>query len=254
MIPDNITVVREIDATAITIYPIADTHIGSPQHNTQKWEAFLDRVANEDDSYLILAGDLMDNATRSSVSNPYESTMPPSEQKKVLHDQLWQVKDKILCCCPGNHEVRSAKEVDLEPTYDVFVTLGIQERYRRNMCFMKVTLKYQSFTFCVAHGASKTRTGQFAYALEGIDCLVTGHTHESEISQPSKLVFPRKGNLVRQKDMLKVVVPPWIEYGGYGAAKMYQPKATCKPQAIRLQANGGHIEQKKMSVSSGDLI
>lgn len=214
----------------------------------KEWDKFIKKIENDDDAYLILGGDLMNNATRASVSNHYEEKLPPSEQKKVLHDQLYQVKDKILCGVLGNHEARSVKDVDQDPLYDVFVMLGIQDRYRRNMGFMKVRLDYATYSFCIAHGASKTRTGQFVYALEGIDCLVTGHTHDPSIEMPSKLFMPNKGKNMSVRDMTKLVAPSWMAYGGYGMQKMYQPKVTGRPQHLELECTSRDKGAKKMRV------
>lgn len=247
-------ITREVDETDITVYPIADVHLGAREHNAKAWSKFRERVANEDNSYLILAGDMLNNATRGSVGNPFEETLPPSEQKIVLHDQLWPLKDKILCGICGNHEARTVKDVDQDPLYDVFVNLGIQERYRSNMAFLKVRMRFATFSFCVAHGASRTRTNYFSYALDGIDCLITGHTHDPSVEMPRKLFMPTRGNKVGVRDMQKVVVPSWLEFGGYGMTKMYQPKSTSKPQAIRLHSTTHDKGGKKISVTSGDLF
>lgn len=246
-------VTANIDETDIKIYPIADVHLGAKEHDSKAWSKFRERVANEDDAYLILAGDMINNSTRGSVGNPYEEELPPSEQKKVLYDQLWPLKDKILCGVTGNHEARSVRDVDNDPLYDVFVNLGIQERYRRNMAFLKVKMRFQNYSFCVAHGASRTRTGYFAYSVN-VDCLITGHTHTPAIEQPTRYCMPQHGNRVQVRDMVTVVVPSWLEPGGYSLSKMYQPKTTSKPQVIYLSANSKRTEAKKISVSSGDLF
>ena len=46
----------------ITIYPISDVHLGALEHNADEWEKFIDKIKNEPNSYLILNGDLMNNA------------------------------------------------------------------------------------------------------------------------------------------------------------------------------------------------
>ena len=78
-------------------------------------------IEEDENAYLILTGDMMNNATKSSVSDIYSEVCSPSEQK--MHDPAVSVKDRILCVM-GNHENRSKKEVDLDPLYDVFVMLG----------------------------------------------------------------------------------------------------------------------------------
>lgn len=240
-------ITHAISSPEIKIYPVGDVHLGAAEHMGKEWDKFITKIENEDNSYLIITGDMMNNATRSSVSDVYEEKLPPSEQKKVLYDQLWSVKDKILCGCMGNHEGRSVKEVDNDGLYDVFIMLGIGERYRRNMCFMKVRLLDKSdhlrgtFTFCVMHGKTANKRKQFSYSIDGIDCFVSSHTHEPMITNPAKLTVPNKGNRVTIRPFYTVTVPSWMNFSGYGARNMYLPQAQAKPQAITCHASSGDV-------------
>lgn len=102
----------------ITIIPIADVHLGSPECMEQDFISFIDTVANTPNTYLILGGDLIDNGTRSSVSDIFKATMSPSQQKREMANILSKVKDRILCFVPGNHERRSGRDADDDPVYD----------------------------------------------------------------------------------------------------------------------------------------
>lgn len=240
-------ITHAIKAPEINIYPVGDVHLGAAEHMGKEWDKFLTKIENEDDSYLIITGDMLNNATRTSVSDIYEERLPPSEQKKVLHDQLWPIKDKILCGVMGNHCGRSVKDVDNDPLYDVFVMLGIGERYRRNMCFMKVRLLNENdnprgtFTFCTMHGKTPNKRKQFSYSIDGIDCFVSSHTHEPMITNPAKLIVPTKGSKVSVKTFYTVTVPSWMTFGGYGARNMYLPQAQARPQAITCHATSGDV-------------
>ena len=63
-------IVHEISDKEIKIYPISDVHFGALEHEAHAWAKFCSRVASEPNSYLILAGDLINNNTRSSVGSP----------------------------------------------------------------------------------------------------------------------------------------------------------------------------------------
>ena len=128
----------------ITIYPISDVHLGSLEHNKEEWEKFVEVLQSEPNSYVILGGDLLNNATKSSVSNVYEDVLRPMEQKEVMTKYLEPIKHKILCAVSGNHERRSKKEVDSDPIYDIMCKLNLEELYRENMAFMKIMIGTES--------------------------------------------------------------------------------------------------------------
>jgi predicted phosphodiesterase len=255
LVDDNTVLILNIDAMFIKVYLVGDVHLGAAEHMAKEWGAFRAKLLSEEDSYMVLVGDLMNNGTRCSKTNVYEETMPPSEQKRLLFEQLKPLADagKILCGTMGNHEGRSVKDVDLDPLYDVFVLLGIADRYRRNMCFMKLRLSRATYIFCVSHGASPARTAQFATCLEDVDVFITGHTHSPKLEMPMKIRVPQKGNKVSYKEMHTAVVPSWLAYGGYGMSALYSPKVTGKPQIVRLKATSRDTA-KKISITQGDDI
>lgn len=253
---DKTIIEAEAEGTLLKVYAIGDVHLGAAEHMAKEWGGFL-KMAEEDDSvYLILTGDMMNNATKTSVSDVYSEICSPAEQKKILHDQLYHVKDKILCGVMGNHEGRSKKEVDLDPLYDVFVMLGIGERYRRNMAFMRLRQKapavkksLATYHFCVAHGSTKNKNRQFANYVDGLDIMITSHTHDPEAKKPTKLVFDRSSNTIRTHRMIYINACSWMDFGGYGARKMYAPSTNADPQYIELESTSrseGNYKQMRL--------
>lgn len=67
----------------ITIYPISDVHLGAAEYMANEWQAFCKKVLDNPNAYLVLGGDLIDNATKTSVASPWDNTMRPSDQKKA---------------------------------------------------------------------------------------------------------------------------------------------------------------------------
>ena len=68
----------------VTIIPISDVHLGAQEHMQRAWELFCQNVLSDPNTYITLGGDLINNATRSSVSNIFDDTMRPSEQKVTM--------------------------------------------------------------------------------------------------------------------------------------------------------------------------
>lgn len=229
----------------INIIPISDVHLGSPGCMEQEFIAFIDKVAKMDNTYLILNGDLIDNGTKSSVTNPFRATMPPSVQKKEMANILEKVKDKILCILPGNHEARSGKDADDDPCYDIAFRLGIENRYRESIAFLKIQMGAERhdvpahlrpcYVAVVVHGSgggiltggSVNRSERFGYAFDNVDLIISGHTHKPYTTQPGKISVDTRNNIVTIKPFKVVSSTSWLNYGGYAAQKMLLPSTHC---------------------------
>lgn len=237
----------------ITIFPISDVHFGSLDHKAKEWEEFCNMVQNTPNAYIILGGDLINNNTRNSVGSPWDDTIRPREQKRLMAEYLKPIKDRILCCVTGNHESRSLKDADDDPTYDIMTKLDLEHLYRPNICFMKVSLGHrnddntpiQSYTFAVTHGAgggiytgaTVNRNERFGNVIEGLDCLVVGHTHKGTVTKPSKIVIDRKNNSVTMSHYTVISMVSWMNFGGYALKKMLLPSQVADPQKLKLHMN-----------------
>lgn len=233
----------------IRIYPISDVHFGAAEHMVREWELFCQRVVDEPNSYVILGGDLLNNGTKTSVSNVYEETLRPREAKRIMCDMLEPLKKKVLCMVNGNHERRN-KDVDDSPSYDIACKLDIENVYRENIAFMKIQIgsvegdgkSNPTYTFAVTHGSgggiltggAVNRNERFAYAIDGVDCLVVGHTHKPFTTQPGKIKLDCHNNRVTVQPFKVVSMTSWLGYSSYAAQKMLLPTSFC-PQAITLK-------------------
>lgn len=241
MLCDFVPIVREVEiGRDKRIYPVADLHYGARNFCEKEWALFVDKIKNDDDALVVVAGDMMNNALKLSKSNVYEDVCRPSEQKAWLVEALKPIKHKILCGCTGNHEHRSVKEVDDNPLFDVFCKLDIEDRFRENGCFCIVRfitdengnkLKRQckelnpSYSLFVTHGGSLNKLKNFSVTLEGIDLVFAGHLHNADALPKARLVLDPQNNKVITKPYNVVITPSWLEYGGYALRDLYQPNA-----------------------------
>lgn len=246
----------------ITIIPISDVHYGALEHLQKEWAEFCKMVEQSPDTYIILGGDLINNNVRTcGFINPYDEVVRPRDQKKKMVEFLEPIKDRILCCVSGNHEARSMKDDDIDITYDIMAKLDIEDVYRQNMCFMKVSLGHrkddnspiQSYTFAVTHGAgggiytgaTVNRNDRFGNIIEGLDCLIVGHTHKGTVTKPSKIVIDRKNAKVSMSNYTVISMVSWLNYGGYAMKKMLLPAHVGEPQKLKLAMKQHH---KKIEV------
>lgn len=233
----------------ILIFPISDVHLGAAEHMEREWAEFCRQIKETPNAYIVLGGDLINNATRNSVSNVFEETMRPREQKKLIAEMLTPIRDRILCAVSGNHERRSGKDADDDPTYDIMCKLDLEHIYRENMAFVKVRFGKVDFNgghnptymLAVMHGAgggvltggAVNRNERFGYVIDGADCLIVGHTHKPFVTQPSKIKIDPYNNKVDIKPFKVVSSTSWLNYGGYAAQKMLLPSSHA-PQVITL--------------------
>ncbi len=237
----------------IILKPIGDLHVGAPQFNEALWKEFKKSIGEKEK--IIIVGDMIDNTTRGSVGNVYESRMSPSAQKEWLTKELEPFAENILCGVGGNHERRSKREVDDDPLYDVFCRLKIEERYRPSAAFVLLRIGgaeqekpgklRPTYTICVTHGAgggmyigsSANKSERFGMAIDNLDLLVTGHTHKPVTFPSAKLkIVPQNKKIIRQQ-FTAVTCTSWMDYGGYALEKMLTP-TTFTLQEIILSGAG----------------
>lgn len=218
---------------------------------------FIKMVEKDPNAYLVIVGDLINNATKSSVSNCYDDIYRPAEQKKIMAKILEPVKDKILIGTNGNHEDRSTKDVDDDPLYDIFVKLDIEDRYRRDLGILKIKFgksrsnseQYPTYIFAVTHGSGGgAQTGgavnkaeRFAYSLDGVDALITAHYHKPLNTTPCKYRVDSHRNLMKEVPFDVIIATSWTGYPDYAAKQMRPPVSTVL-QRITLSHNKKEIE------------
>ena len=244
----------------ITIVPIADVHLGSADCMEQEFIKFIKYVAETPNVYLAILGDLLDNGIKSSVSNTYKQVMFPSQAKREMINILKPVSERILVMVPGNHELRSQKEVDCNIVYDMACELGIENRYRENMAFVKIQLGKDgghniagrdrpTYTLVCLHGSGGGMTGAGVNRAEkfgnisGADALILGHTHKPYTTQPGQIVIDVRNNIVTVKPYKVISATSWLRYGDYAARKMMMPSTHC----IQTLVLGGN--KKSMTVT-----
>lgn len=244
MLPDFEMIIHKFpERQDITIIPIADVHLGARECMEQEFISFIDSIKDKPNVYLVLGGDLINNATRSSVSNIFEETMRPADQKKEMSKILAPVAHKILAAVSGNHERRSGKDADDDATYDILCKIDREEVYRENMAFVKTQFGERdgagqsnpTYTIVVTHGAgggaltsgAVLKGERFGYAVDGMDALIMGHTHKPFTTVPGKIVIDKCNNKVSVKPFKVINMTSWLEYAGYSMQKMLLPTSHC---------------------------
>lgn len=251
----DITVVLPQEVETIKIFIITDAHCGSPQFNEKLFVNTINKIKNNDNYYVILLGDLIDNTIKQSKGNSYLSTESPQDSMKRMVKYLEPIKDRILVCHPGNHEERSEKEVGVDLSYWLCKALGIIDeekgidRYSAEpFClFIKMGASrkrkntHHTFTIFGAHGASTgtshgsavNKLVSMSNLIPNADIYIMGHTHKPIITWDKKFLMNKASCQHVEHESLLINGSSFLDFeGGYGEKKLYKPTSQKMPLIV----------------------
>lgn len=234
------------NAEQLNIYPLGDVHIGSKEFDLDLFKLWVEMVKNDPNGAVVIIGDIMNMGLRNSKSNVYEEVLSPMQQKELCYELLEPIADKIIAGCSGNHEYRAVKEVGMNPLYDVFCRLRIEDRYRENCCFMKLTVgkkgsNNNTYAVVLTHGSSKNKDEKWTYGVDGCDCFISGHTHDALHKPLGKIRFDLHHDKVKLVSYQHIVVLPFQNYGGYAIRGKYMPNSLGQFQRITFDGKSKRV-------------
>jgi hypothetical protein len=112
------------DKKEIGLACCGDWHIGAQTCNEKAVDKWLNAV-KQNKWYVLLMGDLTENATRGSVGAVFEQRLTPQEQVKRVIELLTPIKDYIIGGVSGNHGYRTVKECGIDPDEIISWELGV---------------------------------------------------------------------------------------------------------------------------------
>lgn len=240
--PEEIEVIHRdySDLDELYIYPLSDVHKGSKAHHHNKWLEWIDYIAHEPNSSLLLNGDMVNAAVPNSKSDIFTEQMTVQEATEELGDELRVVKDRIDAIDPGNHEARVYRLTGIDPARTVARDLGIPYFQTAAMLVYKVGgVEYEVFVRHGTGGGGK-RPGSKANAMEDsarivvADVYVTGHTH-TQMTFPEEIFVREGGRYVRRRQYF-VASGSFLRYEDYAAERGMPPTKIGAPR-IRLEGS-----------------
>ena len=230
----------------LNVYPVGDVHLGSKEFDEALFREWIETVKNDPNGVVVIIGDMLNMGLRNSKSNVYEETLSPMEQKELCYELLNPIADKIIAGCSGNHEYRAVKEVGMNPLYDVFCRMRIEDRYRENACFIKLTVGKQgknpnTYGVVLTHGSSKNKDEKWTYSVDGCDCFISGHTHLGTHQPCGKIRMDLSHNKVKTVGYQHIVVMPFQRYGGYAIRGKYMPNHIGQFQRVTFDGSSKRV-------------
>lgn len=230
----------------LEIISFGDEHIGDPHCDMKDIESRIEYVKNTPNAYCILGGDIMDNATKTSIGDTYTQTMSPMQQIDYVTSLFEPIKDKIIGAVLGNHELRSYKKEGIDPMRCICDRLGIADRYSENglvifVKFGKLT-RYRnkvSYSIYVNHGrgggrkegAKAIRLADMA-SIVNVDIYIHHHTHIPMVMKEDFYNTDIQNAKVTKVTKLFVNSSASLEYGGYGEQNEFKPSSIDRPKII----------------------
>jgi predicted phosphodiesterase len=224
------------DVERIELLPISDFHIGSVDFNREGLKSCLRYVLSDEHRYILINGDLINNALKSSVSDVYQDVLSPRESIAEAVRFLSPVKERIIGIVAGNHERRTDKEVGISPVEIIADKLGVP--YFGSEVLLKIRFgrnthgRQSYYTVYATHGwgGGKSRGGK-VNSLDRLknvvvcDVYCMGHTH-TQVAFPSVVYVPdQRNNVVTERVMWFVSSGSFQERGsGYAAIQGLEPQ------------------------------
>lgn len=228
-------IVRNLGNEPVIIIPLADIHLGNKGCNLEKLEQIVKLINETPNCYTILLGDLTETATKTSIGlgifdEDFHIDVQLASVKKILKPLAEQ--GKILGALIGNHEMRLAYTVNLNPTYMICESLDIP--YFGYQGYLSLAVGNQTYRILATHGKGNASTPQGKIAavrklvnIADADIYLMGHIHGRmydndiihEMDEQSGTVVPRIRHYV--------VCGSFLEYWGtYAEMKLLSPAIT----------------------------
>ena len=233
--------------TELEIYPLADVHIGDPLQDIKRVQTFIKEVLEEENRYVIVNGDILNWASKNSVSDIYSEQLSPNEQIDKAVELLEPIKDRILVIVDGNHERRAWKSEGISPMYQVAKRLNIFNVYSPGAYLLFISFgksqgrdcRKMIYSLYGKHGnGGGKRPGSKVNAMEDMtmvidsDVYLHSHTHLPFVMKKSFFRTDYRNRKITQVDKLLVNSNAFLKFGGYGEEKGFTPTSTQYPKII----------------------
>lgn len=179
------------------LIPIGDLHRGDRHFGTEgytKLKGYLAWVMERPNAYIFLMGDILNVASRSSATNPFESDSGDHEYAQAV-ELFKPVASRIIGAITGNHELRMSQQFGFNPLQPFCNELGvpflgysacIRVRVGKETC-SKSNSKYNQLYWGYAHhgtgggatlGGALNRKLKLSEVVQGVDFVMAGHDHQ----------------------------------------------------------------------------
>ena len=233
------------------LLPLGDLHRGD-RHLTarglNKLKGYMDWAMERGNAFIFLMGDILNVASRSSKTNPFESESGDDEYAKSV--ALFKpYASRIIGCITGNHEQRMYKDFGFNPLKPFCNELGIP--YCGYSAAIRIRVgkrpdrknEYLQTYWGFAHhgnggggtlGAALNRKMKLQEIVHGMDFYMAGHDHNLIVGTRN-ILLPKRDKIEHQR-VHYIDTGSFLDWDGSYAEEKALPVS--KQGAPRLRFSG----------------
>lgn len=231
------------------LVPLGDLHRGDRHLTTRglnKLKGYLDWVKTRPNARLFLMGDILNVASRTSKTNPFESDS--GEYQKAI-DLFKPYAAQIVGAITGNHEQRMYRDYGFNPLAPFCSELGIP--YLGYTAALRIRVgkrkgrshEYFQMYWGFAHhgtggggtlGAALNRKVKLQEIVHGMDFYMAGHDHQL-IAGSRNVLLPKRDKIEHQR-VHYIDTGSFLDWDGSYAEEAAMPIG--KQGAPRLRFDG----------------
>ena len=229
----------------VVVAPLFDVHYGNVGHKHEKFLGYLRWIKETPNVYVILGGDLMENAIEIGTRGmTYDQTTSPMSQLDRMVELLAPIAHKCLVSVPGNHEERTRKASGIDVAAILAERLKVP--YFDGPVIMSLMGNGYKWTFYVHHGTgnSQTKGGRMNMASRPkmwtglINFFVSGHVHDCIAESEVMLIEDPLNCRVVEMKQWTVISQSFLKwFGTYAYRAEYKP-SSAGGVSMELYENG----------------
>jgi predicted phosphodiesterase len=230
----------------IELHTFSDEHLGDPHCDVERLKERIEYVRSNPNAYCIMNGDIVDNATKTSIGDSYSQTLSPMDQIQKAIEIFSPIKDKVLAITQGNHENRTYRKEGIDLSKIVANQFGIPDRYSPTSALLFIRFgkpkkphvkgRKTCYTIYALHGSGGGRKeGAKAIRLADMasicdaDIYIHSHVHLPMIMKQAFYRVDCRNSTAAIVDKLFVNTAANLNYGGYGEAGEFKPNSKETP-------------------------
>jgi len=244
-----------INANYAYLVPLSDMHVGDKNFDEKKLQGYIDWVKKEPNARVWLNGDIINLATRTSASSPFDQTMDTKDQVDYTVKLFKPIKDKILGAISGNHEQRMEDHAGYNPLIPLCAALDIEWcNYSAVLDIKLLNGKNKNkhsqkgdsvnYTFYCHHttggggtvGSKMNRVAKLKEIVGNMDCYIGSHNHQLGVMPIEARIYNERKGVIDAKRQLLVDTGSFLKWDeAYSERMQLQP---VKLGAVRIRMDG----------------
>ena len=231
----------------LEIVVVADEHLGDPLSDARRVKETVAYVMAAENRFMILNGDLMDAAIKSSIGDVYGAVLTPMQQLELCVNIFGKAKSRILLVGPGNHELRIYKQDGIDMTKLMCQELGLLKVYTPTSGYIFLRfgasastkhhnnpILYRIYANHGGGGGGRKEGGKINRLADmtricDADIYIHSHTHLPAIFMDSYYRPSSARSTISSHNRLFVNTAANLDYGGYAELCGYPPASLANP-------------------------